>query len=100
MEIVPILVAYHSANWIGVAIESYLEQFPSERLLVVDNNPRRGEVGWMPDCARERAWLASHPGVILIDNPDSPDGALKNRTHGAAMDVALDWGRQCSADVL
>lgn len=100
MKIVPILVAYHSAHWLGVAIESYLEHFPGDRLLVVDNNPRRGEIGWAPECTRERAWLASHPSVLLIDNPAPPDGLLNNRTHGAAMDVALDWARAQGADVL
>ena len=42
-RVVPALVAYHSADWIQVAIASYLEHFPADRILVVDNNPRRGE---------------------------------------------------------
>jgi hypothetical protein len=100
MEIVPIVVAYHSASWIRVAVESYLEHFPEDRLLVVENNPRRGEVGWLPECAQEREWLASHPGVILIENPAPPDGLLHNRTHGAGMDLALAWCRSHGAKVL
>src|SRR5262245_65863364 len=100
MEVVPVLVAYHSADWIRVAVESYLEHFPNDRLLVVDNNPRRGEAGWMPACARERAWLAAHPGVVLVDNPAPPDGVLRNRTHGAGMDVALAWCQSAGSRVM
>jgi hypothetical protein len=100
MEIVPILVAFHSAHWIRVAVESYLEYFPEDRLLVVDNNPRRGEEGWLPECTREREWLAAHPGVVLIDNPAPPDGLLKNRTHGAGMDLALAWCRRHGTRVM
>jgi hypothetical protein len=100
MDIVPMLVAYHSVHWIRVAVESYLEHFPEDRLLVVDNNPRRGEEGWLPECAQERRWLASHPGVILLDNLDPPDGLLKNRSHGAGIDLALGWCRRRGAQVL
>src|SRR5262249_49259367 len=100
MEVAGVLVAYHSAQWIGIAVESYLEHFPGERLLVVDNNPRREEIGWLPDCARERAWLTSHPAITLIDNPQPPDGLLQNRTHGAALDVALQWLRHHGAGVM
>jgi hypothetical protein len=100
MDLVPTLVAYHSVHWMWVAVESYLEQFPGERLLVIDNNPKRGEAGWTPDCERERHWLAAHPGVVLVDNPAPPDGLLANRTHGAAMDLALDWCRRRAADVM
>jgi hypothetical protein len=83
-----------------VAVESYLELFPGDRLLVVNNNPRRGEPGWYPYCEGERAWLVSHPGVILIDNPRHgplPDGRLD---HGGGMDVALAWAREHGAGVL
>jgi hypothetical protein len=100
MQIVPILVAYHSDSWIRVAVESYLDHFPLERLVVVDNNPRRDEIGWLPECAREHEWLAAHPGVILIDNPAPPDGLLENRTHGAGMDLALAWCRNHGARVM
>jgi hypothetical protein len=100
MNVVPVLVAYHSADWIRVAVESYLAHFPEDRLVVVDNNPRRGEEGWLPECDRERAWLAVHPGVILIDNAATPDGLLMNRTHGAGMDLALAWCRRRRARVM
>jgi hypothetical protein len=100
MEIVPILIAYHSDSWIRVAVESYLDHFTKDRLLVVNNNPRRDEVGWLPECAREHEWLASHPGVILIDNPAPPDGLLENRTHGAGMDLAIAWCRSHGVRVM
>jgi len=100
MEVVPILVSYHSVHWIRVAVESYVEHFPEDHLLVVDNNPRRGEAGWLPECAREREWLSAHPRVILIDNPAPPDGLLENRTHGAGMDLALTWCREHGANTM
>jgi hypothetical protein len=100
MDVVPALVAYHSIHWIRAAVESYLLRFPDDRLLVIDNNPRRGEEGWVPDCVRERNWLAGHPGVILVENPNRPDGPLQNRSHGAGVDLALDWCRDRGVEVL
>ena len=100
MDVVPVLVAYHSIHWIRVAVESYLLHFPEDRLLVIDNNPGRGEEGWVPDCVRERAWLEAHPGVILVANPEPPDGLLRNRTHGAGLDLALQWCRRHDARVM
>jgi hypothetical protein len=100
VDVTAFLVAFHSPYWVRVAVESYLEQFPGDRLLVVDNNPRRGEPGWYPYCEEERAWLVAHPGVILIDNPRQhtlPDGRLE---HGYGMDVALDWARAHGAGIL
>jgi hypothetical protein len=95
MDAVPVLVAYHSIYWIRAAVESYLEHFPGDRLLVVNNNPRRGELGWYPYCEEERDWLASHPGVLLLDNPRlpgsmSPNGWLE---HGTGIDAAVSWCR-------
>jgi hypothetical protein len=100
MDVAAALVAYHSRHWIRVAVESYLDHFPGEKILVVDNNPRRGDGGWAPDCQREREWLASHPALIVIDNAGPPDGPLGNRTHGAGLDVALDWCRREGARVM
>jgi hypothetical protein len=102
MEVVPILVAHHSIYWIRVAVESYLEQFPEDRLLVVDNNPRRGEASWYPYCEEERDWLASRPGILLVDSTRTPghflpDGRLE---HGSGMDVALDWCREHGARIM
>jgi hypothetical protein len=100
VKVVPILVAYHTVHWIRAAVESYLEHFPAERLLVVDNNPRRGQPGWQPDCERERHGLASHPQVDLIDGPAGPSGVYGNRTHGAGIDVAWDWCRRRGAEIM
>src|SRR5262245_21314623 len=100
MRAVPALVSYHSVHWIRGAVESYAEQFPEDHLLVVANNPRRGERGWRPDCERERRWLAAHPFVELIDGPPVPSGPWSNRIHGAGVDVALEWCRARGADVL
>jgi|GEM_PF-976467 len=97
VQVIPVMVAYHTVNWIRVAIGSYLQHFPQDRILVVDNNPKRGERGWRPRCQAERAWLRAHPAVDLVDNllPDEMD-----RTHGAGMDVALHWCRSKGARVM
>jgi hypothetical protein len=102
VDIVPVLVAFHSAYWVRVAVESYLETFPGERLLVVDNNPRRDEPGWYPHCEEERDWLAAHPGVRLVDNPRPPEAFLPDGRleHGAGIDVGLEWCRAHGARVL
>ena len=99
MKIVPVLVAFHTAEWIQVAVESYLDAFPEDRVLVVDNNPVRGEPGWGQDCERERFWLAAHPKIILVPNR-APPGRITGRTHGEALNVAVEWCRGQGADVL
>jgi hypothetical protein len=81
-------------------VESYLEHFPEDRVLVVDNNPVRGEPGWAPDCEAERAWLADHPAVVVVDNPVSPGDLPWGRTHGAGIDRALAWCRANGGRVL
>jgi hypothetical protein len=102
MDIVPTLVAYHSIYWIRVAVESYLEHFPADRLLIVNNNPRRGEAGWYPYCDEELEWLATHPRVFLVDNPRLPGNSFPGGRleHGSGIDVALDWCREHGARVL
>lgn len=82
-----VLVAYHSALWIRVAIGSFLAQRPGETILVVDNNPRRADLAWETACEEERQWLSAHPHVRLIDNE------ADDRTHGAGLDRALAWCR-------
>jgi hypothetical protein len=94
------MVAFHTANWIPIAVESYLAQFPDDRLLVVDNNPQPGESGWSPASRRERRWLDSHPRVDVVADKASFPGALARRTHGDGMDVALAWCRSRGADVM
>ncbi len=100
MIVYPVLVAYRTGSWMPIAIESYLAHFPEDRLLVVDNNPQPGETGWSSALRRERRWLSSHPRVDLIDDRGTFPGILTRRSHGAGMDVALDWCRRRGADVL
>jgi hypothetical protein len=101
-DVVPVLVAFHSVHWIRVAVESYLHHFPGERILVVDNNPPRGERGWFPHCEEERDWLAAHPGVLVVDGPKGPQDRLADGRpeHGAGLDAALAWCRRNGARVL
>jgi hypothetical protein len=100
LRVVPAMVAYHTADWIQVAIASYLEHFPADRILVVDNNPRRGEPGWEPDCERERYWLRAHPRVDHVVNTLTPCGSNGERLHGLGIDLAVQWCRDRGADVL
>jgi hypothetical protein len=102
VDFAPVLVSFHSVHWIRVAVESYLRQFPGEWILVVDNNPYRGEPHWVPDCEEERDWLAGHPGVRLLEGLSGPENRLPDgrREHGAGIDVALTWCRQHGARVL
>jgi len=83
-----VLVAYRSPLWLKVAIGSFLAQFPDQEILVVDNNPRRSDPGWEPECEAERQWLADHRRVRLLPNPGA------DRSHGAGMDLALAWCRE------
>src|SRR5262249_35261327 len=78
----------------------YLHHFPEDRVLVVDNNPRRGEVGWVPGCERERHWLRAHPRVDHLANPSGPDGRLGTRTHGLGVDAGVAWCRERGVDVM
>jgi hypothetical protein len=94
------MVAYHTADWIQVAIASYLEHFPEDRILVVDNNPRRGEPGWDSDCERERYWLRAHPRVDHVVNTLTACDGAGGRLHGLGVDLAVQWCRDRDADVL
>src|SRR5262245_6434812 len=100
MRVIPVLVAYHTADWIRVAVESYLHHVPGDRLLVVDNNPRRGEPGWRRECERERQWLASHPRVDLVRNAVGYSAEVNARSHGVGMNEALRLCRERGADVM
>ncbi|HUY32310.1 MAG TPA: hypothetical protein VMV69_05980 [Pirellulales bacterium] len=93
-EVIPVLVAFHTARWIKVALRSYHRHFPHDRVVVVDNNPRPGEPGWEPACDTERDWLRSCSDVTLLSN-DGPD-----KRHGAGIDVALDHCRTIGAEIM
>ena len=100
MVVFPIIVAFHTADWLPIAVESYLSQFPADRILVVDNNPQPGETGWSADCRRERRWLHSHPKLDVIHRHANCAGVPAPRTHGDGMDLALAWCRSRGADVM
>lgn len=94
LNVVPVLISFHTPRWMRVGLASYLRCFPDDRVLVIDNNPREHEPGWQPACEEERAWLAKHGGIVLVEH-SGPD-----RRHGAAIDCALRYCRQNSGDVL
>ena len=100
MVVFPVIVAFHTADWLPIAVESYLSQFPADRILVVDNNPQPGETGWSATCRRERRWLYSHPKIDVIHRHANCAGIPAQRTHGDGMDLAFDWCRSRGADVM
>jgi hypothetical protein len=100
MVVFPVIVAYHTADWMPIAVESYLSQFPFDRILVVDNNPQPGETGWSATCRRERQWLYSHPKLDVIYRHAKCIGVPAQRTHGDGMDLALAWCRSRGADIM
>ena len=100
MVVFPVIVAYHTADWMPIAVESYLSQFPDDRILVVDNNPQPGETGWSATCRRERRWLYSHPKLDVIYRRTHCIGIPAQRTHGDGMDLALQWCRSRGADIM
>lgn len=89
-----ILASCRSPLWVKVAVGSFLAHFPDQEILVVDNNPLPGDRRWEPENEAERAWLAAHPNVRLLANP-GPD-----RTHGAGMDLALQWCRDHGVETM
>lgn len=93
-RIIPIVVSYHTPQWIKVALRSFHRHFPGQQVLVIDNNPVAGEPGWEPACDEEREWLSACPGVTLVHNP------LADRRHGAAIDLALAICREEHADFM
>lgn len=74
-------------GWIKVGVGSFLEHFPREQLIVVDNN--------LEACS-ETDWLQQHPDVIRL--PGNPDRA--KRSHGDGLDIAATWCRDHSIDVM
>jgi hypothetical protein len=99
MEVVPVMVAYHTNAWIRVGIESYLRHFPDDRVLVVNNSPPPGAYDWQPNCEEERYWLGAHPQVIFMENPNPANGRGA-RGHGAGVDLAAAWCRANGARVM
>ena len=89
--VVAAMVSHYTVQWIRVGLGSFRDHFPREMVVVVDNNPERGEPGWNPLVDAERAWLRARPDILLIKN-HSPD-----KRHGTGMDVALDWCRSNDA---
>ena len=85
--VMPVFVSWNTRRWMPVGLGSFRKHFPSWQVLVVDNNPERGEENWNTDHEAEREWLQSQSGVIVIKH----SGPV--RTHGAAVDTAVKWCR-------
>jgi hypothetical protein len=81
-------------DWLKIALRSFHEHFPGERVLVVDND--------MEDerYAGKRAWLRAYPDAIVISNPVTRHVQFwndhdpnSNHHHGAGIDLAVDYCR-------
>ena len=86
--VMPVFISWNTRRWMPVGLGSFRKHFPSWQVLVIDNNPERGAAGWNEDHEAERIWLQSQSGVIVIKH------AGPVRTHGAAVDTAVQWCRQ------
>jgi len=105
-KILPVLISYtvpyadmlvdtDGWDWIKIALRSFHEHFPGEKVLVVDNDS--DDDGY----ARKRAWLHAYSGAIVIRNPLTRDAVFwrqhhprHNHHHGAGIDLAVDYCRQ------
>ncbi len=92
--VMPVFVAWNTRRWMPVGLGSFRKHFPSWQVLIIDNNPVMGEARWHEDHETERLWIRSQPGVIVVPNP----GPL--RTHGAAIDAAVEWCRRHQTEFL
>lgn len=82
------LVSFRSPHWLQVAVESFKEQFPGEKLLVVDNNIT---------TSAESAFLRSRTDILYL-----PGNATANYqpTHGDGMDIAANYCREQRIEIL
>jgi len=92
--VMPVFVSWNTQQWMPVGLGSFRQHFPSWQMLVIDNNPSEGEANWNQSHEAERRWLQSQPGVIVRKN----NGQVK--THGAAVDLAVEWCRQHGVEYL
>lgn len=90
----PVFIAWNTRRWMPVGLGSFRRHFPSWQVLVIDNNPVKGESRWNEEHEAERRWLHSQPGVTVVSNPGP------SRTHGAAIDVAVEWCRNQQVEFL
>jgi hypothetical protein len=97
-NVMPVIVSHVTPIWIRIAVGSLLKNTSFTRVLVVDNSPGPENVGYRAECASERAWLRSHPGVVLIDIPNR--AATTTFEHGQGLDAALNWCRGHDIDVM
>lgn len=83
-KIQTVMVAYNSMSWIVYAIRSYQQLFPSEIILVVDNNHDQ-------NC-QESVWLKNEKRLIVITGAD--------KSHGGGMDTAMEWCHHNNAGIM
>ena len=92
--VMPVLIAWNTRRWMPVGLGSFRKHFPFWQVLIIDNNPVIGEARWREDHEAERLWIRSQPGVIVVQNPGP------SRTHGVAIDVAVEWCRRHRTEFL
>ena len=80
------LVAYKTESWTPLALESFRQYFPSDLLLVVDNNPSADV-----SCDVERTYLRNTKLATVIYPKNEND-----LSHGAGIDSAIEWCRSNS----
>lgn len=93
-EILVTIVAWNTADWIKIALRSLHEFFPHAEVLVVDNNPERGQACWTPRAEEERRWLQNYPQVHLLKNERD------DKSHGIGMQLAYEEAKRRHARIM
>lgn len=91
-----VIISFHTLGWIQNLITTCWKLLPGTPILVVDNNPDIGELGYKsnreyidrnPMVDAERYWLNLYKHKLtIIKQPNRDD-----LTHGHGMDLAMKW---------
>jgi hypothetical protein len=87
----PVIISYRSCQWIKVGLRSFRHFFPDSPILIIDNNPDPGMVGYNSLVEVERTWLKEWRSQDRHHHFDKAE--LFEKNHGLAMDRAVRWCR-------
>lgn len=89
-----IFVVYKTWRWTPIVVRSFREQLPDCELIVIDNNPMRGSVDWIPYCGVEQNWIRSRRDLIVVENNSA------DRSAGRGIDLGLQICRERQHEVM
>lgn len=108
------LVVHNTWSWTPSFFESFRSVFPTEELIVVDNNLMEGQIcqgkGYCygvpvfhPRMIRESEFLQDRTDIILIEPPHRnrrPIVQARLIAHGIGIDTAVNWGLENNFDAI